>query len=162
MTWIGYKPFATFLIALLHPFYVSVIDMNHNSKDATIEISVRTFTADLENRLEKEYNVKLDLADPKQKAKAEQYINLYVQKRLALTANGSKGKMEYVGFEIQKESTWTYFEIKNIKQLSQLNVLCEVLFGVNDQQINIFHVNAKGVRKSYELIYPKNTTQFNF
>lgn len=64
--------------------------------------------------------------------------------------------------KFKKESTWTYFEIKNIKQLSQLNVLCEVLFGVNDQQINIFHVNAKGVRKSYELIYPKNTTQFNF
>jgi len=73
-----------------------------------------------------------------------------------------KANLDYVGFEIQKESTWTYFEIKNIKQLSQLNVFCEVLFGVNDQQINIFHVNAKGNRKSYELIYPKNTTQFNF
>jgi hypothetical protein len=81
---------------------------------------------------------------------------------LNLAVNGNKSNLEYLGFEIQKESTWTYFEIKNIKQLSQLNVLCEVLFGVNDQQINIFHVNAKGVRKSYELIYPKNTTQFNF
>ena len=65
MTWIGYKPFATFLIALMHPFYVSVIDINHNNKEASLEISVRTFTTDLENRLEKEYNVKLDLSDPK-------------------------------------------------------------------------------------------------
>ncbi|MFA9205720.1 MAG: DUF6702 family protein, partial [Burkholderiaceae bacterium] len=83
-------------------------------------------------------------------------------KKLRLSANGNKSTLEYVGFEIQKESTWTYFEIKNIKQLSQLNVFCEILFGINDQQINIFHVKTKGIRKSYELIYPKNSTQFNF
>ena len=104
----------------------------------------------------------IDLSGPSQKNKADALLKAYLTKRLNLAVNGNKSNLEYLGFEIQKESTWTYFEIKNIKQLSQLNVLCEVLFGINDQQINIFHVNAKGVRKSYELIYPKNTTQFNF
>ena len=51
---------------------------------------------------------------------------------------------------------------KLCEQLKQLEVLCEVLFGINNQQINIIHVTHKGERKSYELIYPKNTTQFNF
>lgn len=162
MTWIGYKPFATFLIALMHPFYVSVIDINHNNKEASLEISVRTFTTDLENRLEKEYNVKLDLSDPKQKAKAETYINLYVQKRLALTANGTKGNMEFVGFEIQKESTWSYFEIKNVAQLKQLDVFCEILFGIDPSQINILHAKTNGQAKSYELAAPKNKTSFTF
>jgi hypothetical protein len=162
MTWIGYKPFATFLIALMHPFYVSVIDINHNNKEASLEISVRTFTTDLENRLEKEYNVKLDLSDPKQKAKAETYINLYVQKRLALSANGKKGNMEFVGFEIQKESTWSYFEIKNVAQLKQLDVFCEILFGIDPSQINILHAKTNGQTKSYELAAPKNKTSFTF
>jgi len=104
----------------------------------------------------------IDLSAPSQKSKGDALLNAYLSKRLNLSVNGNKANLDYVGFEIQKESTWTYFEIKNIKQLSQLNVFCEVLFGVNDQQINIFHVSAKGSRKSYELIYPKNTTQFNF
>lgn len=162
MAWIGYKPLTTFLLALLHPFYVSVIDINHNSKDASLEISVRTFTTDLENRLEKEYNVKLDLSDPKQKTKAETYINLYIQKRLGLTANGSKGKMDFIGFEIQKESTWSYFEIKNITQLKSLEVFCEILFGIDDAQINIIHAKTNGQTKSFELSAPKNRTHFNF
>ncbi|MEK0422667.1 MAG: hypothetical protein RLZ95_577 [Bacteroidota bacterium] len=162
MTWIGYKPLATLLISLLHPFYVSVIDINHNNKEASIEISVRTFTTDIENRLEKEYNVKLDLSDPKQKAKAETYINLYVQKRLALSANGTKAKMEFVGYEIQKESTWSYFEIKNITQLKQLDVFCEILFGIDPSQINIIHAKTNGQTKSYELAAPKNRTSFTF
>ena len=162
MTWIGIKPLTTLLFALLHPFFVSVIDINHNEKEASIEMSVRTFTTDLETRLEEEYHVKLDLADPKQKAKAEQYINLYVQKRLSLSANGLKTKMDFIGFEIQKESTWSYFEIKNIKQLNQLDVFCEILFGIDPQQINIIHAKANGQRKSFELTAPKNRTQFVF
>lgn len=162
MTWIGFKPLTTLFIALLHPFYVSVIDINHNEKEASLEMSVRTFTTDLETRIENELHVKLDLSNPKQKAKAEEYINLYIQKKLALTANGNKCKMEFIGFEIQKESTWSYFEIKNIKQLKQLDVFCEILFGIDPQQINIFHLNANGQKKSYELVAPKNKTTFTF
>jgi hypothetical protein len=162
MTWIGIKPLTTLLFALLHPFFVSVIDINHNEKEASIEVSVRTFTTDLETRLDEEYHVKLDLSDPKQKVKADQYINLYVQKRLALTANGLKTKMDFIGFEIQKESTWSYFEIRNVKQLKQLDIFCEILFGIDPQQINIIHAKANGQRKSFELTAPKNRTQFIF
>jgi len=162
MTLISIKPLMTALIALMHPFFISVIDINHNEKEATLEISVRAFTDDLEKMISKEYNVQLDLSVPKQKAKADELIKQYMQKKLALTSNGAKCNIEYVGFEIQKESTWSYFEVKNVKQLKQLNVFCEVLFGIDPQQINIIHVKTNGVRKSFELAAPKNTTQFNF
>jgi hypothetical protein len=162
MLLVGWKTLFTAMFSLLHPFFVSVIDIQHNEKEATIEISVRCFTNDLEKMIAAETKTTIDLSAPSQKSKGDVLLKAYLSKRLNLSVNGNKATLDYVGFEIQKESTWTYFEIKNIKQLSQLNVFCEVLFGVNDQQINIFHVNAKGSRKSYELIYPKNTTQFNF
>jgi hypothetical protein len=162
MLLVGWNTLFTAMFTLLHPFFVSVIDINHNEKEASIEISVRCFTTDLEKMIAAETKNTIDLSQSSQKSKADALIKAYLTKKLSLSVNGSKTNLEYVGFEIQKESTWTYFEIKNIKQLSQLNVFCEVLFGVNDQQINIFHVSAKGSRKSYELIYPKNTTQFNF
>lgn len=162
MSWISFKPFFTTFLALLHPFFVSVIEINHNEKEATLEISVRTFTNDLEKMIQAETNTSIDVSQPAQKKKADALIAAYLTKRLNLKSNGIKCNLEYIGFEIQKESTWTYFEVKNVKQLKQLEVLCEVLFGINNQQINIIHVTHKGERKSYELIYPKNTTQFNF
>ena len=162
MLLVGWNTLFTALVALVHPFFVSVIDINHNEKEATIEISVRTFTNDLEKMIGVDAKTTIDLSQASQKNKADALIATYLSKRLNLSANGTKCKLEYVGFEIQKESTWTYFEVKNCTQLNQLNVFCEVLFGINDQQINIFHVKAKNTRKSFELIYPKNTTQFNF
>ena len=162
MSCIPFKPLITWMIALFHPFFVSVIDIQHNQKEASIEISVRTFTDDLEKMILKESNVKLDLSDPKQKTKADAMVNQYIQKKISLAANGAKVNMEYIGFEIQSESTWSYFEVKNVKQLKQLNVFCELLFGINPQQINIFHVTSGGNRKTYELAAPKNSTQFIF
>lgn len=162
MSWISFKPLITWMIALFHPFFISVIDIQHNNKEATLEISVRTFTDDLEKMINKEYHTKIDISDPKQKAKANVLIQQYIQKKLVLTANGTRSSLDFVGFEIQSESTWSYFEVKNIQQLKQLNVFCELLFGIDPQQINIFHVNSNGVRKSYELAAPKNNTQFIF
>ena len=114
------------------------------------------------DKIQKEFNVKLDLSQANQKEQANKYINLYMQKKLALQSGGVKYKMDFVGYEIQKESTWSYFEIKEVKQIKQLNVFCEILFGIDPNQINILHTTVGGVRKSYELTTPKNSTQFNF
>ncbi|MCX6204097.1 MAG: hypothetical protein NTY43_07340 [Bacteroidetes bacterium] len=162
MTLMGIKPLASLLITMMHPFFISVIEINHNEKDASLEISVRTFTDDLEKTINKENHTTIDFNNPQQKEKADLLIKEYVIKKLLLVANGSKCNFNYIGFEIQKESVWSYFEVKNIKELKQLNVLCDILSGINDQQINIVHVKTKGQRKSYELALPKNTTQFNF
>ncbi|MFM1930088.1 MAG: hypothetical protein RL387_1416 [Bacteroidota bacterium] len=162
MSWISFKPLITWMIALLHPFFVSVIDIQHNPKEATLEISVRAFTDDLEKMILKESNIVIDLSDPKQKTRANQLVEQYIQRKIALNSNGAKLKLDFIGFEIQSESTWSYFEVKNMKQLKQLGINCELLFGINPQQINIIHVSSNGVRKSYELAAPKNSTQFIF
>jgi hypothetical protein len=162
MSLISLKPLATLFISLMHPFFISVIDINHNEKEAALEISVRTFTDDLEKIINSENHSAIDFNNPAQKEKSDQLIKAYLTKKLSLVAGGTKCNLEYVGYEIQKESTWTYFEVKNIKELKQLNVVCDILAGISPEQINIIHVKTKGQRKSYELALPKNTTQFNF
>ena len=47
---------------VIHPFFVSVIDMKHNVKDKTIEISAKVFVDDLEAVLKKNYNTTFDLS----------------------------------------------------------------------------------------------------
>jgi hypothetical protein len=41
------------ILSLVHPFYISMVEINHNAKDATVEISVRIFTEDFEKTLQK-------------------------------------------------------------------------------------------------------------
>ncbi len=150
------------LIALLHPFYVSVIDINHNTKEETVEMSIRIFTQDLEETLQKYSAAKIDMVHPANKAVLDKQINDYIKQKLQLKMNGQTVTMQYVGYEIQLESVWIYFEVPKIKQLKKLDVNCTILYDFQNIQSNIFHVKANGTEKSYKLDYPKNTTVFDF
>jgi hypothetical protein len=44
----------------LHPFHVSVVEINHNETDKTLEISCKIFIDDFEKVLAQNYKVKVD------------------------------------------------------------------------------------------------------
>ncbi len=149
-------------LSFLHPFYVSVIEIDHNAKDATAEISVRIFTDDLEKTLQKNTTTTIDILKPKNKAIIDQQINQYITKTLQLKINGKAVKLNYIGYEIIKESTWSYFEVTEIKEMNSVDINCSILHDFESSQINLFHVNSKGNQKSYKLDFPNKSTSFSF
>jgi hypothetical protein len=44
----------------LHPYYISVVEINHNATDKSLEISCKIFTNDFETTLEKNYKTKVE------------------------------------------------------------------------------------------------------
>ncbi|HQS23322.1 MAG: hypothetical protein B7Y11_00655 [Sphingobacteriia bacterium 24-36-13] len=149
-------------IAILHPFFVSVIEIEHNPKDATAEISVRIFTDDLEKTLQKQSTGTIDIIKPTNKALIDQKISQYISKTLLLKINGKAVKLNYIGYEIIKESTWSYFEVTDIKEMNTVDINCAILHDFENSQINLFHVKSKGNQKSYKLDYPNKSTSFSF
>jgi hypothetical protein len=149
-------------LAILHPFFVSIIEINHNPTDATAEISVRIFTDDLEKTLQKQSTGTIDIIKPTNKALIDQKISQYINKNLQLKVNGKPVKFNYIGYEIIKESTWAYFEIIDIKEMNTIDINCAILHDFETSQINLFHVKSKGIQKSYKLDYPNKLTSFSF
>lgn len=149
-------------IAILHPFFVSVIEIEHNPKDATAEISVRIFTDDLEKTLQKQSTGTIEIIKPNNKALIDQKISQYIGQKLLLKINGKAVKFNYIGYEIIKESTWSYFEVTDIKEMNAVDINCSILHDFETSQINLFHVKSKGNQKSYKLDYPNKTTSFSF
>ncbi len=152
----------TATMAIYHPFFVSVIDFNHNAKEATTEISIRVYTDDLEKTLQKSTTSKIDIIHPTDKAIVDKQIIAYIGKTLHLKINGQTVNAKYIGYEIIKESTWTYFEIEGIKELKKIEIDCNFLYDFEKSQTNIFHVKSMGQEKSYKLENPNRTTSFQF
>lgn len=150
------------IFSVLHPLYVSIIEMNQNPKDKTVEISVRIFTDDFEATLKKYSREKVDLLNPKEKIAMDKLINNYICSRLKVKIDGSNELLHFLGYEQQKESIWCYFEIENISSLKKVDVNCNLLYDYQEKQMNIFHVKAKGVEKSYKLDNPKTYAVFEF
>ncbi|MFP5042823.1 DUF6702 family protein [Parasediminibacterium sp. JCM 36343] len=147
---------------LMHPFYLSMIEIDHNAKEKTAEISIRIFTEDLEGALRKFSNTKIDLLHPADKAATEKILNAYIQSKFQLTLNEKAVTLHFVGYEQQIESIWTYLEVKDVPIFKKASINCSLLYDYQDKQVNIFHVKANGTEKSNKLDFPKNGVEFEF
>jgi hypothetical protein len=159
---IAIQPLVAMWMLLFHPFYVSVIEIQHNESAATAEISVRIFTEDLEQTLRKQTNTPIDLVYPKNKTLVDKQVSAYIRQKLHLTINGKPCELQYIGYEIQNESIWCYFEIPNITQLKTLEADCNLLYEFVNVQTNIFHVKKGKLETSKKLDYPASHLTFTW
>ena len=102
MVKIAIQPLVAMWMLLFHPFYVSVIEIQHNESAATAEISVRIFTEDLEETLRKQSNTPIDLVYPKNKTLMDKQVSAYIRQKLHLTINGKPCELQYIGLHIHK------------------------------------------------------------
>ena len=65
------------IVAAMHPFFVSVVELNHNLKDKSLETSVRIFSEDFETTLKQFGHTKVDLAKPADKDALDKLIAIF-------------------------------------------------------------------------------------
>lgn len=153
---------STGIVTLLHPFFVSVIEINHNPKEASVEISVRAFAEDIEKTIQKYTTRKIDMLSPADPVFLDSQISSYINQKLRLKVNGQPVALKYLGHELQKESVWIYLEVPKVAEISSLELDCKLLYDFAEGQTNLVNVKSKGLSKSYKLDYPKNVASFNF
>ncbi|MVN90878.1 hypothetical protein GO816_07065 [Mucilaginibacter sp. HME9299] len=120
------------------------------------------FYDDLEHVLEKQNKVKLDIVRPPNKQLMNQLISQYVRKHLIIKADGKLLEPDYMGYEIQEDGAWSYFEVKGVSRVQKIEVFDDLLYSEHPEQINMLHVTVNGERKSTKLDNPKANVAFNF
>jgi hypothetical protein len=134
--------------APIHPFYVSVTEMNYNAKSKSLEISCKMFAEDIENILKQKYKLNVSLTDAKQLQQNNKLISDYIFKHLYLNIDSKNASLKFVGFEKESESIYCYFEVDNILSLKRVDVKNSILQDYKEEQINIMHVIFNGTRRS--------------
>lgn len=146
----------------IHPFHVSVVEINHNATDKALEISCKIFTDDFEKVLAQNYKTKVDLTNPPSKAAMDTLVKKYIASHLSLKANGKPVSFSYVGFENEDAAVFGYVEVDNIPSLSKLEITNNLMYDLFDDQVNIMHVIVNGSRKSTKLNYPAKEAIFSW
>ncbi|HJY21511.1 MAG TPA: DUF6702 family protein [Hanamia sp.] len=145
-----------------HPFYVSVTEIEENTKENLLEVSCRIFTDDFEKTLRMHYTNHIDLLNPTDKVQMNKLINDYVSKHLSIAIDGKLHPLQFVGYEKNEEAVECYFQINNISVKKNISVFNNLLFEYKPEQINIVHVTVKGKRKSRQLTNPDAKVNFEF
>ena len=147
----------------LHPFHVSVCDMEYNKEVKALQISQRIFMDDLATGLQAFHKMDyIDTYKPKDPQKLDSLINEYIQAKIFITIDGKKAKLDYIGSELEGDARWCYIEAKNINAISQLDISNVVLFESFPEQENIVHIKANDKLKSYKLNKKEISHTFKF
>ncbi len=145
-----------------HPFHVSVVEVNHNAVDKTLEISCKIFTDDFEKVLTQNYETKVDLINPPDKAAMDTLVKKYIASHLFLSADGKPVKLSYIGFEKESEAVYGYVQADNIASVKKIDIINTLMHDLFTDQINLMHVTVGGNRKSTKLDYPESKATFAF
>ncbi len=148
----------------LHPFYVSVIEINYNNADKNLEIACKIFTDDFESTLNSQYKTKIDLFNTKDSDReaAGKLMLDYISKHLIIDLDGKRSRLEFVGFERETEAIWSYYQVSNVNAPGKMGIDLSILYDAFEEQINLLHVTVNGKRKSQKLNNPATRVNFQF
>ena len=146
----------------MHPIYVSVIEIEHNAKDKTLEISCKIFTDDFEKTLRQAYKTHVDLLKPGDKEAMNKLVSDYVQKHLQVNVDGRDIQLKYIGYEQIEEGIYSYYQADNITAVKYISVTDNILYEYNAQQMSLLHITVNGNRKSMKLNNPEDKVAMEF
>ena len=145
-----------------HPYYISLVDVKYDAKQSSLQISTRMFVNDLEDALRKTSKTNIDIINPTVKSQADTILFSYIKQRLNFTVNSKKQKFNFIGYEKEEESIWTYLEIQKVTLPKKLIIDTKLLYDFLPNETNIVHVEINGVKKSSKVTNPNTKVEFSF
>jgi len=142
------------VVKTFHPIHVSTANIEYNGKDNKLEVICTIFTDDFEAALAKQYHAKTDLNKADMHKAMDALVKSYLGQNLQVKAGDALVKLDYLGFEINRESTDIYLESDKLNRPKKVEADVSLLQNLFDDQINIVHIIVGGVRKSEKLDYP--------
>jgi hypothetical protein len=143
-----------------HPYFISVTELRLNSGQKTISLSCKMFTDDLQMALSKLHKGQVDLMN--KNLKPDSLVSTYVKHRLEVFVGDKKIDFKYLGYEIEEEATWCYFESTLPSEEKSVNVRSSILYDFIESQVNFIHCYYNNDRKSYKLDKPDQSAVFVF
>src|SRR6218665_981695 len=139
----------------IHPYHVGSMEFNYSQKSKTFEISGRFFMDDLENAINKKYGKNLHFLNPKSEKEMQEALKNYTSEYLKLKVNNQFVKVNFIGYEEDKESIDIYLESEIVANPKKVETAVSFLYNLFDDQMNIIHIIVNGQRKSEKLNYPE-------
>lgn len=137
-----------------HPYHVGSVELNYNQKSKTFEITGRFFMDDLENAVNKKYSKSFHFLDKKFEKEMNEALKNYASESLKLKVNNQFLKVNYIGYQEDKESVEIFLESEKIENPKKVETAVSFIYNLFDDQMNIIHIIVGGKRKSDRLNYP--------
>ena len=143
---------------LLHPIYISLGLIDHNPEEQTLDITLKVFTDDLQDAIQKFSNRDdLYIGYDDELAAVDSTIATYMNAVIQFRPEGKSSEMHYLGKEIELDVTWCYFRVHDVADLEKLETTCTLFTELFATQSTLMHVKRNGEEKS--MLFKRDRTE---
>lgn len=138
--------------AAMHPFHVSVCEIDYDQKTKVMQITQRFFIDDMETALsqitkKKDFNI----SSESYRAALDEFYKAYFSEKLSISVNGKLLEVSYLGYELEDGAIWCYLETEKVKKINTVNIKNKLLFETFEDQSNIIHIKIFEKTRSLKL-----------
>ena len=151
----------TWLSPPVHPYYVSVTEVEFDRKAGTVGVSCKFFTDDLEEALKGGGTGKVDLSKG-DRLQNQKRIEAYLQSHFQVSLGTGALALRFLGTEHSPEATWCYLEATGLAKASSVKIMSDCFYEIRKEQVHIFHVTVDGHRKSRRMVNPEKEFSLSF
>jgi len=128
-------------VVIFHPFYISLTEARYNDTSRNFEIAQKLFWDDLETVLSEEYNKKVNFLSPEDQEELDIMLKEYLLKHNTFFVNGKPVELNYLGYEVEEEAAWFYFQSGKVsvpKEVGMKNTVFLKQFETQQHVVNLY------------------------
>jgi len=128
-------------MAIFHPFYISLTEARYNKTAQNFEIAQKLFWDDLETVLSEEYDKPVNFLKPEDSNDLNRMLEEYLLKHNKFSVNGKPVILKYLGYEIEDEAAWFYFQSDKVrvpKEVGMKNTVFIKQFETQQHVVNLY------------------------
>ena len=149
------------IVLPFHDFHVSHTTLHYNTRQKSIEITVRVAIEDLEKTLEIKSLEPLKLGSSKESKTSNQLIYNYFKNHLKISINEKTSDYKWIGKEIAKDlhDIYLFFEISDVQYADAKSIFVEntIFLESIHKQTNIVLIQFRDL--NYNLTFTKDDTK---
>ncbi|HIP36772.1 MAG TPA: hypothetical protein EYG85_07940 [Crocinitomix sp.] len=140
-------------LSLAHKTYVSIANMEYNSKVKQIEVSLKLTAHDFEHVLKAKFNKHYHIENIADTSRVGLYIQNYIKLHFKVFSEQKQCSFKYIGKEVNvRDELYFYFTFSNVINPKNILVNNTFLFELFKKQQNIIHYKYANQTKSVTLV----------
>ena len=128
--------------SIAHPIHVSVCEINHDTEDGLVEITMKIFADDFGDVLKESTGEDIRLGSDEEHPRADALIMDYLREKFLLDINGSRVELQYSSRKIEDVAIWCHLFVPNINTIESLTVQDDIMLHWFKDQVNVVHLDC--------------------
>ena len=137
-----------------HKYYLSLTQIEYNSKNKSVEVIINVFIDDFETALNKIHNKDFQLNTKSELKNAEEFFKQYLNNNVSFKIDNKPVTYNFIGKEYDGDVIYFYLEISNIETVKDIEVNNKILIEHFPSQQNL--VKSKVNKKHKSVLLTKN------